>query len=219
MALSRNNITALIIAAIIIVVLLITVYLFRCSIFKSLSSCVQPPDKANKPLPPTSPTSKWVPESFPLNVGMYGPKTKALQKAMGFQTTDPKGKNYADGYFGDVETKPAVIAKGYSVPLSMADYNKIVGTSGSGSSSGSGKTLSDYEGTFINTGNTINTTVRYIADSSTFKTYGKNENIGTLGSDLGNGYHRIFGVSGYDDSFGSGLKIADAQLKIILGIK
>lgn len=216
MALTKNQITGLIIAAVVAVVIAIVVYVFRCDIFSSLSSCVQEPAKANKPVPATSPTTKWIPESFPLNVGMYGPKTKSLQKAMGFQTTDKKAKNYADGYFGDAETKPAVIAKGYSVPLSMDDYNKIVITT-SGSGNTTSKTLKDYESTFIKTGNISNTTVRYIADSSTFKIYGKNQNIGTLGADLGNGYHKIFDVDG-DDSL-NGLKIADAQLKVILGIK
>lgn len=72
--------------------------------------------KPTTPAPSTAPRG-WIPESFPLNVGMYGIKIKLLQQKLGIKD---------DGEFGDVQTKPAIIKAGYSVPLSEADYNKIV---------------------------------------------------------------------------------------------
>lgn len=73
-------------------------------------------DTPAEPVPQGSPTPAWQAESFPLNVGMFGNKIKALQTALGIT---------ADGKFGN-QTKAAVTAKGYAVPLSEADYNKIV---------------------------------------------------------------------------------------------
>lgn len=107
----------------------ILVYVFRCKLFPALASCVEDPNKNNIPVPPGSPTTTWVKESFPLNVGMFGPKIKALQKALGFQDTNKNEPNFQDGYFGDKETKPAVINAGYSVPISEPDYNKIIAVS------------------------------------------------------------------------------------------
>lgn len=77
---------------------------------------VQDPNKTNTPVPPGSPTTKWISESFPLNVGMYGTKIKALQTALSIP---------ADGKFGQ-QTNAAIKAKGYSIPLSESDYNMIV---------------------------------------------------------------------------------------------
>lgn len=123
MASQRKTLIWLLVIAVIAIVAAIIIYLFRCDIFKNLNSCVQDPNKNNTPVPPGSPTTKWVPEQFPLNLGMFGPKIKALQQALEFAEVDQDGK------FGNIKTKPAVIAKGYSVPLSEADYNKIIGAS------------------------------------------------------------------------------------------
>lgn len=207
MKLSKTTWTVIIIIAVIIIVIALIVYKFRCDIFSGLSSCVQDPNKTNTPVPAGSPSPTWVSETFPLNIGMYGAKIKALQTALNIT---------ADGKFGP-QTKGAVIAKGYTVPLSESDYNKIVIPSSGGGNNTGKKTLDDYIGTYINTGNTINTTVRYIADSSVFKTYGKNANVGRLGTALPNGYHEMFDVAGDDSTHG--LKLADSQLKVILNIK
>ena len=94
----------------------ILAYVFRCKLFPALASCVEDPNKNNTPVPPGSPTPKWIPEVPPYNVGMFGPKIKALQTALGIS---------ADGKFGQ-QTKAAVIAKGKSVPLSTTDYNDII---------------------------------------------------------------------------------------------
>lgn len=96
----------------------ILVYVFRCKLFPALASCVKDPNDETPipPVPPGSATPKWVAESFPLNVGMFGTKTKKLQTALGIP---------ADGKFG-TQTKTSVIAKGKTVPLSQSDYDLIV---------------------------------------------------------------------------------------------
>lgn len=127
----------------------ILVYVFRCKLFPALASCVEDPNKNNTPVPPDSPTPKWVKESFPLNVGMFGPKIKALQKALGFQDTNKNAPNYQDGYFGTKETKPAVIALGYSVPLSQSDYNTIISTNGGSASSNIKGAYAKYDNMII----------------------------------------------------------------------
>lgn len=99
---------ALVIAILLIIVLIIW-YFWP-------SSSVPDPNKSNIPVPPNSPTPKWIPETFPLNVGMFGPKIKALQAAL----TIP-----ADGKFGP-QTEGAITSKGYSVPLDQAGYNAII---------------------------------------------------------------------------------------------
>lgn len=206
MAFSKTTWTWIIVVAIILIIVAIVIYLFRCSIFSGLSSCVEDPNNAGIPIPPGSPSVKWVPEVPPYNVGMFGPKIKALQKALGFSVIDQDGKLGSD-------TRAAIIAKGYAVPLSDADYNKIIGNPAPPATK---KTIDDYVGTFIKSGNIDGVIVRYIADNSEFKKYGKNANIGTLGNSVGTGYHKIFDVAG--DSSLQGLKISDQYLKAILGL-
>lgn len=76
--------------------------------------------KASGEIKTTTPNStiNVVSESFPLSVGMTGEKIKALQVKLAVSPTT--------GYFGN-KTNAAVQAKGYKVPLSEADYNKIMG--------------------------------------------------------------------------------------------
>lgn len=100
----------------VIVIAAILIYVFRCKLFPALASCVPDPNLTNTPIPPGSPTPKWVPETFPLNVGMYGPKIKALQTVLGIS---------ADGKFGP-QTNAAIIAKGKAVPLTQAGYDDII---------------------------------------------------------------------------------------------
>lgn len=71
--------------------------------------------KITKPSSASPSKTDWIPESFPLNVGMYGPYTQQLQAALGINQ---------DGEFG-TDTKAAVIAKGYNLPLSQDDYNTL----------------------------------------------------------------------------------------------
>lgn len=125
MAMNKKYIKWFIVIAV-IVIAAILIYVFRCKLFPSLFSCVDDPNKNNTPVPQGSPTTTWVKESFPLNVGMFGPKIKALQKALGFQDTNKNAPNFQDGYFGSAETKPAVIAKGKSVPLTQTAYDDIL---------------------------------------------------------------------------------------------
>lgn len=114
-------------------------YFFRCRLFK-LASCVQDPNDSNTPVPSGSPTTTWIPEKPPYNVGMFGSKIKALQTALGIT---------ADGKFGN-QTKAAIIAKGYSVPLSQPDYNTIVNTSGGSASQNIKGAYAKYDTTVFN---------------------------------------------------------------------
>lgn len=79
------------------------------------SKVARPIQKPSVATPPGSPSSNWVDETFPLNVGMFGPYTQQLQAALGIPQ---------DGKFGD-ETKAAVLARGVTVPLSKDNYNII----------------------------------------------------------------------------------------------
>jgi len=107
-----------IIAIVVIIILALALWYF-------MSSRVSDPNKNNTPVPPGSPTPKWIPEAFPLNVGMYGSKIKALQKALGISQ---------DGRFGQ-QTSGAIILKGKTVPLSETDYNAIVNPAATGGGS------------------------------------------------------------------------------------
>lgn len=163
MAFKRKSLIWLFIIAIIIILIAIVIYIFRCDIFKNLTSCVADPNESGIPVPPGSSTSKWVPETFPLNIGMYGPKIKALQKSLGFQDVDKNAPNYQDGRFGSVETRPAVIAKGYAVPLSEADYNTILSNSiGGGIAGKSARAKSDITAVYINDSATNPTFLKYV---------------------------------------------------------
>lgn len=88
------------------------------------NKCIVAVPNKTEPTPQGAPASTWVAEVFPLNIGMYGIKTKVLQQVLGITS---------DGRFGN-ETKGAVIAKGFSVPLTEVDYNKILATKPSTSS-------------------------------------------------------------------------------------
>lgn len=121
MALPRKTFTWIFVVAVILIIVL-SIWFF------SKKKTVPDPNKTNTPLPPGATSPRWVPESFPLAIGMYGSKIQALQTALGITP---------DGKFG-TQTNGAIVAKGYSVPLSQTDYNAIVGTS-NGSSSAIGK--------------------------------------------------------------------------------
>lgn len=116
---SKKTYTIIFIAVAIIVVVAVLLYVFRCKLF-NLNSCVKDPNKEKEPVPHGSPTTTWIPEIFPLNLGMFGPKIKALQKKLVLP------KYGADGKFGN-ETKDALIAKGSPVPLPEPDYNTLMG--------------------------------------------------------------------------------------------
>ena len=102
MTVSKKTYTLLFIAVIIIIAILSIWYFF----FREPP--VEDPNKKNEPIPLDSPTSQWVPETFPLNVGMFGTKIRELQKKLVLP------KYGADGKFGN-ETKSALTAKGYSI--------------------------------------------------------------------------------------------------------
>lgn len=158
---------ALVIAIVLIIVLVIW-YFWPTS--------VKDPNQNNTPVPSGSPTPKWVPETFPLNIGMFGPKIKELQKALGFpaKTLIPGGK-YQDGYFGSVYTQPAIIAKGYSVPLSLADYNSIITSNGGSAAQNIAGAYAKFDGV----------AVYYISDSSLYKKFNKDQWIGKIsGEDI-----------------------------------
>lgn len=113
MKLEKKHYTVIFIIAFVIIIGVGAYFIF-------FNDKVEDPNKNNEPVPPGSPTPKWVPETFPLNIGMYGLKIKALQKALGLTGSD------VDGKLGTIKTLPALIAKGYNVPLSQTDYDKIV---------------------------------------------------------------------------------------------
>lgn len=169
MALSKNTRIIIFIIIAVIVIAAVLIYVFRCKLFPSLSSCVPDPNKNNTPVPPGSPTTQWIPEKFPLDLGMYGTKIRALQIALGFTGND------VDGKFGNIKTKPAVIALGYSVPLSESDYNKII--AGKDTSNPIGQTAyASHNGV----------AVYKISDSSIYKTAAKDEYIGKITGEYAN---------------------------------
>lgn len=129
MAFQRKTLIRLLVIAVIAIVAAIIIYLFRCDIFRNLNSCVEDPNEDGTPVPPGSGSTKWVAETPPYNVGMFGPKIKALQAAMGIT---------ADGRFGQ-QTRGTIVSKGYNVPLSEADYNTLVSSGGTPAGSIVGK--------------------------------------------------------------------------------
>ena len=102
----------------IIIVVVIIIIIAVAWYFISGAGSVKNPNKTNTPLPAGTPASqsKWIPEAFPLNIGMYGTKIKALQSALGIT---------ADGKFG-TQTSGAITSAAYTIPLSQTDYNAIV---------------------------------------------------------------------------------------------
>jgi len=99
-----------------IVIISLLLYVYRDKLF---GRKIKDPNENNEQVPNGSPTPKWVAEKFDLNVGMFGLMIAKLQKALGILD---------DGKFG-TDTKNAVIAKGYTVPLKKVDYDKIVNPS------------------------------------------------------------------------------------------
>lgn len=141
----------IIVAAIIIAIALY--FVFR-------NPAVKDPNVTKTPVPPGSPSTSWMKEVFPLNIGMWGEQIKALQSALGI--TD-------DGKFGN-QTKAAAVSKGYAVPLSLSDYNKIVIASGGtpGTSSGSpigkeARSKSMITGLFIDDSSTNPSFIKFLA--------------------------------------------------------
>lgn len=128
-------------------------------------SSVQDPNKSNTPVPPGSPTPKWMPEVFPLNIGMFGTKIKTLQNALGIT---------ADGKFGP-QTNSAITSIGYSVPLSQADYNSIIASNGGSAAQNIPGAYANFDGV----------SVYYISDSSLYKKFNKGQWIGKIsGEDI-----------------------------------
>lgn len=113
MKLSKGTYQFIFIAAFVVVVGGVILY------FVFRDPPVEDPNKNGTPVPPGSPSTKWIPEYFPLNLSMFGDKIRALQKALGFTGTA------IDGKLG-TNTRDAIIAKGYAFPLSQTDYNKII---------------------------------------------------------------------------------------------
>lgn len=197
MAASKKSLKWILIVVIIVVIAAIIYY------FVTKDPKVEKP-KEN--VPAGSGSTSWVDESFPLNVGMFGEKIKALQIALGIST---------DGKFGN-QTKGSIEAKGYTVPLSESDYKKIIANpTASSQTGGSGKTIDDFKGKWIKA-KYDNTIVRYI-DGQIFKTYSAGQDIGRIGDTTAIGpYHKLIDVAG-DDSI-LGLKIHNSYLNQILGL-
>lgn len=182
----------------------VLIYVYRCKLFPNL--CVEDPNKNNEPVPSGSPTTTWIPETIPYNVGMFGPKIKALQKAVGIPD---------DGKFGN-QTKATIMAKGYVVPLSDSDYNKIVKPSSSTNQAPCpGKTIDACQSYWIKA-KYNGTPLRFISDNKIYKTLNAGEDIGRIGEALPSGFHKITGRTGSAALFE--LKLADSWIKTILGI-
>lgn len=139
MALSKKSLIWIFVVAVILIVIAIIIYVFRCDIFKNLSSCVADPNDTNTPIPPGSPSTKWVAESAPYNIGMFGPKIKALQTVLGIN---------ADGKFGS-QTSGALASKGYTVPLSSQDYNSIISSGGTSAAQNIPGAYAKYDNTIV----------------------------------------------------------------------
>lgn len=79
------------------------------------------------PKPHTSLPSPGIGDTFPLRLRAKGDKVRLLQQALIRTYGAGILKNHgADGDIG-TETQSALRSKGYGVPLSEADYNKIIG--------------------------------------------------------------------------------------------
>lgn len=173
MAVNKKTAGTILIVVGILIIVSGLLYFFRCRLF-NLASCIQDPNKDNTPVPSGSPTTKWIPETPPYNVGMFGAKIKQLQKVLGV-TQDAK--------FGN-QTKSAIIAKGYSVPLSQPDYNTIVNTFG-----GSG--AQNIKGAYAK----YDTTVFNKSDLSVNRKAKKDTWIGlATGTDSSNIYYELDGM-------------------------
>lgn len=168
---SKKTLTIVFIVAIIVIVIAVIIYVFRCNIFPKLSSCVTDPNKDGTPVPPGYSGGSWMVESFPLNVGMYGPQIKVLQSALGITS---------DGRFGN-QTAAAIKAKGKNIPLSKTDYDSLVGSSGTtGSVIGkSAYAKSQITAIFIDDSATNPTFLKYVQ---------KDAFIGTVKSQSGTWY-------------------------------
>ena len=151
MTLAKKTYTLLFIAVIIIIAILVIWYFF----FREPP--VEDPNKKKVPVPPGSPTAEWVPETFPLNVGMFGTKIRELQKKLVLP------KYGADGKFGN-ETKSALTAKGYSAPLSIDDYNSIIagGITAGGPIGKSARAKSDLTALYLDDSPSSPTFMKYI---------------------------------------------------------
>lgn len=139
MVLSKKTWIWIIVIAVLLLVIVIIAYLFRCKLFSGLSSCVEDPNITNTPVPPGSASTKWVPESDPYKIGMYGPKIKAMQSVLGIT---------ADGKFGN-QTANAITSRGYTLPLSLQDYNTIIATSGGNASQNIAGAYAKYDNTIV----------------------------------------------------------------------
>lgn len=102
---------------IVFVVIGIIIYVYRDKIFGGGGR--KPIKKPTTPIPSGSNTSDWIKESFPLTRWMYGNHIKNIQSALGGLTVD--------GELGP-KTEAAIVAAGYTMPLSQSDYNTITGT-------------------------------------------------------------------------------------------
>ncbi len=117
-----------VIIAVIILLVLVAVWLFTTGMkpkdnekeLKDMGEDNPPIPTGGNSLPPPSvnPTTvKCTNDAFPLGVGSRNQCVVALQKALGISQ---------DGIFGQ-QTKAAVNAKGYVVPLTHSDFDKIIG--------------------------------------------------------------------------------------------
>ena len=121
-----------IIVAIIIILVLVAIWLFTTGMKpkdgdndnddSKLNDTPSPTPGSGTYVPsgPSSPTSiKCTNDAFPLGVGSRNQCVVALQRALGISQ---------DGIFGQ-QTKGAVNARGYVVPLTHSDFDKIIGIS------------------------------------------------------------------------------------------
>ena len=121
-----------VIIAVIILLVLVAVWLFTTGMkpkdnekdLKDISgggdNATPTPGGNSSPTNPTNPTSiKCTKDAFPLGVGSRNQCVVALQRALSISQ---------DGIFGQ-QTKAAVNARGYVVPLTHTDFDKIIGMS------------------------------------------------------------------------------------------
>lgn len=136
-------------------------------------------------------------DAFPLVFGARGERVKNLQTKLNVSPTS--------GYLGN-KTKAAIEAKGYSIPLSQSNYNKIMGigaqTSGTGTT---GSTTPGSYKAYLKLNDAI--VYSYPENNKSYivgrikKSIVLDRSIGYVLSSAANGYSKVsLSVAGYDVS-------------------
>ena len=191
---SKKTWAYILIGLAILVIILVYIYFKKNGKNAKLSDIINPVQKPTVPVPPRptkgnnpsispsnlSQPTQWIPESFPLDFGMYGNNTRLLQRSLNQQGATPTLAE--DGRYG-TETLGQVLTAGYFTPLVESDFDTITGASSSILPSFiSGGTSADIGKTAYSNSNT---SPIFTNDSnSTFLRYATtDESLGTVSSE------------------------------------